>query len=165
MGGTSEEFSGQFFGAGAPPAPPSTRGRKRDLDPDRVDAGGGEAKRGRSEMMVGETELEPDDEGPGIAVAGGGDDGWQDKDDYELAQDDGGLELLQDRTAETGGARLSQPARPREEGNLVAVRVNGADADNGAGKQTALSKEERKKLKKQRLKDERRKKEEAKAGR
>ncbi|KIW12305.1 hypothetical protein PV08_09582 [Exophiala spinifera] len=99
-----------------------------------------------------------DDEGDEPAVTTTEDlDGWQDAEEYALAQTEGNLDLTnEDRHP---GADLPEPANPEEEAELLNVEVEddaGSDANTKSQKPAVSKKDkdERRKLKKQRRKQE-----------
>ncbi|KAL6250706.1 hypothetical protein RBB50_003009 [Rhinocladiella similis] len=99
-----------------------------------------------------------DDEGDVPAITATEDlEGWQDAEEYALAQTEGNLDLTnEDRHP---GADLPEPANAEEEAELLNVEVeDGADSDaNADARKSAASrkgKDERKRLKKQRRKEE-----------
>ncbi|KIV77521.1 hypothetical protein PV11_09311 [Exophiala sideris] len=78
------------------------------------------SKRSTYEVVDSRAGPADDDAAPAMGVTAGDDD-WQDKDTYALAQEEGGLDLLEeDRLA---GVHVEQPDNPQEEEDLVNIEI------------------------------------------
>lgn len=132
---------------GTDPRQQSSVSRKR-----RREAGEDTPKKKRARELIEDSNVE--DSGPEIVVAEESE-GWQDKEDYELAQDD----VVEDIAADEAhpGMGLEQPQNSLEEQKLVEIEIEGTgemvDPREG-GSKSKMDKEERKKLKKLRMKEE-----------
>lgn len=151
------EDVGRFFGDGARAAGlNSGLPFKRKAD----ENGNGEvgvdspAKR----RMVGDAHPEHGDDGTGIAVVGEAN-GWQSKDDYDLAQREGNEDLLNED--KQPGMNLEQPTNEKEAVDKVNVAIEGTGEKVDPRKGDKADKESRKKAKKDRRKEDKKSRQEA----
>lgn len=152
------EDVGRFFGDGARAAGlNSGLPFKRKAD----ENGEGEAgiQSSTKRKMVGDAHPEHGDDGMGVAVEGEAD-GWQSKDDYDLAQREGNEDLLNDD--KQPGMNLDQPANEEEAIDRVNVGIEGTGEKVDPRKgEMVVDRDSRKKAKKDRKKEDKKSRQEA----